>query len=125
MESKSKGKFTGNEGVFIPNALAKERTSRFHEKKIKQGHKPKTYVEAQFFGRNKIEELLKEFDKECVGLRFYFMVTEDKEFADQLVAVAVDENGVDLTETAIGLKDMPSPGKALVGGPTCPSVCNP
>lgn len=121
----SKRKFTGNEGAFITNDIAQKYTKRFHAKKAKEGHKPKSYVEAQLFGRKKLEALLTEFDKECVGIRFYFVVTDDKEYAEQLIAVAVDENGVDLTEIAIGPKDMPSPGKAVVGGPTCPAICNP
>lgn len=117
-------KFTGDEGKFISSSEAAPYTQRFRKKKDEENKKPKSYSEAQFFGNNKLKKLM---EKEgCVGLRFYFGVSTDKEFDDQLVVVAVDATGKDLTSTRIGLKDMPNgDDDALVGGPTCPHECNP
>lgn len=117
-------KFTGDEGNLISSSVAAEYTKRFREKKEKEGKKPKSFSEAQFFGNEKLKKLM---EKEgCVGLRIYFGVSKDKEFDDQVVLVAVDADGKDLTSTRIGLKDMPAGNDdALAGGPVCPHVCNP
>lgn len=117
-------KFTGEEGNFISATDATPHLLRFHERKVKAGNKPKTYTEAQFFGKNKLEKLMAK--EGCVGLRFYFCVNEDDSFEDGLTIVAVDANGKDLTSTRMGLKDMPeNDGDALAGGPVCPHTCNP
>ena len=118
-------KFTGQEGKFISSAKAAQFTSRFHEKKKKEGEEPGTYVEAQFYGNKQLEILMKK--EGCVGLRFYRGVSEDQELNDQIVVVAVDANGKDLTRTRIGLKDMPGgdDDDALAEGPKCPHDCNP
>lgn len=116
--------FTGEEGKFISATDASSHTKRFHEKKKKEGRELRTYTEAQFFGKNKLEKLLAK--KGCVGLRFYFGVNENDAFDDDLIIVAVDANGKDLTSSRIGLKDMPEEdGDALAAGPVCPHNCNP
>jgi hypothetical protein len=116
--------FTGEEGKFISSTEARSLTERFHKKKEKAGKAPKSYVEAQFFGN---KQLLKLMEKEgCVGLRFYFGASDAPEFDDQIIIVAVNAEGKDLTSTRIGLKDMPADeGDALSGGPVCPHTCNP
>lgn len=117
-------KFTGEEGTFISSSQASQYISRFHERKKREGSEVGTYVEAQFFGKNQLQKLMKKDD--CVGLRIYFGVSESKELTDQVVVVAVDANGKDLTRTRIGLKDMPTgDDDALAGGPCCPHACNP
>ncbi|TDB67839.1 hypothetical protein [Arundinibacter roseus] len=117
-------KFTGEEGKLISAKEATTIINRFHEKKKKEGSKPKTYTEAQFFGNKQLAKLMQK--EGCVGLRFYFGVSEDTEFSDHIVVVAVNEDGKDLTSTRIGLKDMPEDrGDALTGGPVCPHSCNP
>lgn len=114
---------TGEEGDFISSAQAAEFTARFNDKKRKEGLKPGTYVEAQFYGKQKLLKLMKKDG--CVGLRFYFGVSENQELADQVVVVAVNAEGRDLIRTRIGLKDMPAEEDALAGGPCCPHNCNP
>lgn len=117
-------KFTGEEGQFISSTDAAKLTSHFHTKKKKEGKPPKSYVEAQFFGNKQLKKLM---DKEgCVGLRFYFGASDVTDLDDQIVVVAVDADGKDLTQGRIGLKDMPTDeGDALAGGPVCPHTCNP
>ena len=118
-------KFTGQEGKFISSESAARLTGRFHEKKKKEGEKPGSYVEAQFYGNKQLQKLM---EKEgCVGLRFYRGVSEDQELNDQIVVVAVNADGKDLTHTRIGLKDMPGGEEddALADGPRCPHDCNP
>jgi hypothetical protein len=117
-------KFTGEEGTLISSSKAATFTKSFREKKEKEHKKPNTYTEAQFFGNSKLKKLMKK--EGCVGLRFYFGAFTATEFEDQLVVVAVDADGKDLTSTRIGLKDMPlGDDDALVGGPVCPHECNP
>ncbi len=125
MDAKEKKeKFSGKEGRFISLQEATKLTHRFHEKKKSHGLEAQTYTEAQFFGNEQLKRLMARED--CVGLRFFFGVTEDKEINDQLVIVAVDAQGKDLTKTRIGLKDMPDgDGDALTGGPCCPTNCTP
>ena len=118
-------KLTGQEGKFISSTKAAGFTSRFHEKMKRDGHQHGSYVEAQFYGKKQLQKLM---EKEgCVGLRFYRGLSEDKELNDQIVVVAVDANGKDLTRTRIGLKDMPvgDDDDALADGPCCPHNCNP
>ena len=116
-------KFTGQEGKFISSAEAARYTGRFHEKTQKEDQERGSYVEAQFYGKKQLQKLM---EKEgCVGLRFYMGVSEDKELNDQIVVVAVNADGKDLTRTRIGLKDMPGgdDDDALAEGPKCPHDC--
>lgn len=114
--------FSGKEGKFISSDEASKLTHRFHDKKNSTGHKIKSYTEAQFFGNEQLKKLMSRED--CVGLRFYFGMTDKKEINDELVIVAVNAEGRDLTRTRIGFKDMPDgDGDALTGGPCCPSNC--
>jgi hypothetical protein len=115
-------KFTGDEGKFVSAVTASKLTERYQKNQEENKKKPGTFTEAQFFGGNQLQKLLQKDG--CVGLRFYFAKTEDREISDQLVVVAVDADGKDLTSTRIGLKDMPG-GDALTGGPCCPHHCNP
>lgn len=116
--------FTGEEGKFISAKEASSHTNRFHQKKQKEGKKSKSYTEAQFFGKKNLEKLLSK--EGCVGLRFYFGVSDKDEFEDGLIIVAVNADGKDITSARIGLKDLPvDDGEALAGGPTCPHDCNP
>lgn len=118
-------KFTGQEGKFISSEKAAGLTKRFRDGKEKEGEKPGTYVEAQFYGNKQLERLMKK--EGCVGLRFYRAVSEDQDLNDQIVVVAVNADGKDLTRTRIGLKDMPGgdDDDALAEGPKCPHDCNP
>ena len=117
-------KFTGDEGKFVSAAAASKLAERYQTKQKEESKKAGTFTEAQFFGSKQLQKLMKKDG--CVGLRFYFAKTEDKEVSEQLVVVAVDANGKDLTSTRMGLKDMPVVGDdALTGGPCCPSHCTP
>ena len=117
-------KFTGDEGKFVSAVVASKLTERYQNNQEENKKKPGTFTEAQFFGSRQLQKLMKKDG--CVGLRFYFAKTEDKEVSDQLVVVAVDVDGKDLTSSRIGLKDMPAPDDdALTGGPCCPSHCTP
>ncbi|WP_373515998.1 hypothetical protein [Persicitalea sp.] len=117
-------KFTGEEGKFVSATSASKLTERYQNTQKENKQKSGTFTEAQFFGNKQLEKLMKK--EGCVGLRFYFAKTEAKEICDQLVVVAVDANGKDLTSARIGLKDMPAGGDdALTDGPCCPSHCTP
>ncbi len=117
-------RFTGEEGTFISSTKAAEFTGRFHEQKQKEGLEPGSYVEAQFYGNKQLQKLMEKDG--CVGLRFYRGTSEDKELNEQILVVAVNADGKDLTRTRVGLKDMPAgDDDALAGGPCCPHNCNP
>lgn len=117
-------KFTGDEGKFVSTAAASKLTERYQNTQKESKKKPGTFTEAQFFGSKQLQKLMKKDG--CVGLRFYFAKTDDVEVSDQLVVVAVDANGKDLTSSRIGLKDMPpDDDDALTNGPCCPSHCTP
>ncbi len=117
-------RLTGEEGTFISSAKAAEFTGRFHDQKKKEGLEPGSYVEAQFYGNKQLQKLMNKDG--CVGLRFYRGTSEDKELNEQIVVVAVNAEGKDLTRTRVGLKDMPvDDDDALAGGPCCPHECNP
>ena len=117
-------KFTGDEGKFVSATTASKLTERYQKTQQESKKKTGTFTEAQFFGNKQLQKLMAK--EGCVGLRFYFAKTEEKEVSDQLVVVAVDANGKDLTISRMGLKDMP-PGDddALTGGPCCPHHCTP
>ena len=117
-------KFTGEEGKFVTATDASKLTERYQSTQKEDKKKPGTFTEAQFFGNKQLQKLMKKDG--CVGLRFYFAKTEDQEICDQLVVVAVDADGKDLTSARIGLKDMPADGDdALTDGPCCPHHCTP
>lgn len=117
-------KFTGDEGKFVSAAAASKLTEHYQHTQKESKKKPGTFTEAQFFGSKQLQRLMKKDG--CVGLRFYFAKTEEKEISDQLVVVAVDASGKDLTSTRMGLKDMPvGDDDALTDGPCCPKFCQP
>lgn len=115
--------FTGDEGRFVSAAAASKLTERYQNTQKESKKKAGTFTEAQFFGSKQLQKLMKKDG--CVGLRFYFAKTEDKEISDQLVVVAVDANGKDLTSSRMGMKDMPADDDSLTDGPCCPHHCTP
>lgn len=121
--------FDPNAGEVIPASKIQELISRTHEVKAKRGLKKKEYVHSQFFGREKLEELLHNTGSECVGLRINF-VLEGENF-DQLGAViqAVDAKGnvlpIRKAHQNIGYRDGGDGGTGVYGGPKCPKTCLP
>ncbi|GHB59974.1 hypothetical protein [Persicitalea jodogahamensis] len=117
-------KFTGEEGKFVTATDASKLTERFQSTQREDKKKPGTFTEAQFFGNKQLQKLMQKDG--CVGLRFYFAKTDAKEISEQLVVVAVDADGRDITSSRIGLKDMPAgEDDALTDGPCCPHHCTP
>lgn len=133
--------FDGNEGEIISTSAADKIKGR-HQSRRKEltASVSDNYVEAEFFGIKKFNELMDKFKGVCVGFRVYHGVQwEDHsrsniEFTkdgsgkktSRLVIVPVDAYGRDLVDTNVmGLKDMPGGGGALANGPVCPRHCAP
>lgn len=127
--------FNGNEGEIILADTAKK-IKDVHQKRkdeIVRGGK-ENYVEAEFFGLNKFNELIKPFGDKCVGFRVYYGNTHENHKGKDIevtqegkgkrtarsVIVPVDKFGNDL-RPAIGPKD--AMGSALANGPLCPTTC--
>lgn len=143
-------KYKGDEGELISVKDAKSYTCEHVDcKDPKHGHH---FVEAEFFGLKKFNQLMEECGGEPVGFRVYYGISHEDhsgskpsvckkgdkgaEPTSRLIIVPVDKDGKELTgldtvrgnkkatDSGAGLKDMPpSPGKVLSRGPLCPSEC--
>lgn len=132
-------KYTGTEGKLISAREAKLLTSNHQgvkEQILKDG---KNYVEAEFFGLETFQRLIKGCGGDAVGFRVYYGTREENHDGDtpvvttggkgkttpRLIIVPVDANGTDLSGLVHvgGHKDMPSDGQVMVDGPICPRLC--
>lgn len=111
----TKPTFDGNEGSFIEVAKAKD----LHQKHLKHAEKQKIKdpTKAQFFGKTKLDVLLKKSGS--VGIRIYYGRLDDD--TPELILVAVDENGNDIVLDRTALKD--AGDDYLSNGPRCPYSC--
>ncbi len=133
MDSK---RFTGREGRLISASEAQELTIPHQKRERYFTDKGENYVKAEFFGIHTFNELIKLHGDNCVGFRVYYGLRDEEEDDDtktkkakkptpRLVLVPVDAEGKDIIRTAQlgGLKDMPTGGEAMTGGPLCPRQC--
>jgi hypothetical protein len=97
--------FTGDEGNIIYKEEAVALTALYRET-----HGSRFL--GQFFGKDKIKELIEDCGNEFVGIRIYNSQTDDGRQGFVLVGVKADEN--DLYER-----------KMLAQGPQCPNCCAP
>lgn len=142
MTQDPKEPYRGDVGDFIPNKRAEKITASFRRLKERSSAKD-TYTRAEFFGINRLNELLGRDD--CVGIRIYYGVGSGKDDngdpKPQLVLAAVDSNGKDIfvgsltrdsgynvkdandADDLTGMKDMPAGRDALANGVPCPQHC--
>ncbi len=111
-------KLTAKEALYRTEAHRKDEESR--------GNKPETYTEAEFFGLDVIEDLIKR-NPGCVGIRMYYGINAndpDGPNTRRLTLVAVDAKGKDVFNggSLRGLKD-DGDGDAVGDGYTCPRHC--
>lgn len=127
--------FDGYEGEIIPTDAAKK-IKDVHQNRKKEINEANTenYVEAEFFGLYKFQELIKPYGDNCVGFRVYYGNTYENHNGKNVevtgegkgkrtrraVIVPVDKFGNDL-RPAIGSKD--PGGSGMANGPLCPSTC--
>jgi hypothetical protein len=133
--------FDGNEGEMIYSSDAKN-IKKLHQSNKKEQLKSTThnYVEAEFFGMTKFNELMDRYKDKCVGFRVYYGARWEEHSkgnvkvtaegagkrTSRLIIVPVDAYGRDLSDiNVMGLKDMPGEPSGLAGGPLCPSKCAP
>ncbi len=86
-------KFNENDGEFILASQADELVEATNSAYKAAGVKTLDYTHSQFFGKNKLEELLKKAGDQCAGLKFGFTLEEGKLNEISLVIQAVDEDG--------------------------------
>ncbi len=133
--------FDGNEGEIILSSAA-EALKKGHQSRKKElmASLTENYIEAEFFGIKKFNQLMEQYKDTCVGFRVYYgsqwedhsksktqITAEGKgKKTSRLVIVPVDAYGRDLTSNNVmGLKDMAGGGAALANGPMCPRHCAP
>ncbi|MGV3557909.1 hypothetical protein [Larkinella arboricola] len=144
MTQDPKEPYRGDAGDFIRNRDAEMLTRNFRQfKEERQGSGKDTYTRAEFFGINRINELLGHDD--CVGIRIYYGLGRGKDDngdpKPQLVLTAVNSKGKDIflgsltrdsefrgketddIDDPTGLKDMPAGRDALANGVPCPQHC--
>ncbi|TGE29669.1 hypothetical protein [Hymenobacter metallicola] len=97
--------FTGDEGEIIYQSTAVPMTRAYRDEKG-------TTFKGQFFGKNKLKEVLDDAGSEYVGIRIYNALDESGNTCFVITAVKADEN--DLYEN-----------KLLANGPSCPPCCAP
>lgn len=98
--------FDGNEGSVIPLSTAEDMTQRYQEWPADS----KPVFNGQFFGKNKLKELIDDCGSEYVGIRIYNSIDDNDTPGFVIVGVKADQN--DMYEN-----------KILASGPNCPSCC--
>jgi hypothetical protein len=132
-------KYTGMEGQLISAREAKLFTTNHQKVKEQIVKDGKNYVEAEFFGLETFNRLLKGCNGKPVGFRVYYGLRDENHDGEdpiittdgkgkptpRLIIVPVDADGTELSglTTIGGHKDMPMDGEVLVNGPICPRRC--
>lgn len=134
MSTNVKKPFPPDAGDFIPQTKAEKLRESYceHEKKK---HKHDDFLQAYFFGKDKLMELLN-FRKDIVGLRIYYGVDLDGDGIEdkKMVIYAVDKEGKNILynlpkattaglATTDGTDSDEGEGMALDGGLPCPQSC--
>ncbi len=114
-------KFNENDGEFILSSRADELVKETKAAYKAEGVKTLDYTHSQFFGKNKLEELLRKGGDQCVGLKFGFTLDEGKLNEISLIIQAVDSEGNVLG----GAGEKSAGGNTLFAGPRCPRTCIP
>lgn len=95
--------------------------------KYNEHHPDKDEVKAEFFGRDVIEEILKQ--KDCVGIRIYYAYTENAEpgrlkLDKRLLLVGAREDGSNIWSIGSAGKDGAEGGGIVADdGKPCPPTC--
>ena len=115
-------KFKESDGEFIPSSQADELFRDTKDAYKAAGVKTLDYTHSQFFGREKLEELLHHTGDQCVGLKFGFTLDDGKLNELSLTVQAVDSKGNVLN---VLRGSNPAAGNTLYAGPRCPPTCIP
>ncbi|TGE16766.1 hypothetical protein [Hymenobacter elongatus] len=100
--------FDGNEGTIVTVTAAAAVTHNYNE--CPDDSKP--VFKGQFFGKNKLKDLIDDCGSEFIGIRIYNAMDANGEGGFVLVGVKADQN--DLYDNII-----------LADGPSCPPCCAP
>lgn len=98
--------FDGNEGSIVTETVAAGMTHNYRE----WPDDSKPVFNGQFFGKNKIKDLIDDCGSEFMGIRIYNAIDDNGAPGFVLVGVKADEN--DLTDKIM-----------LASGPACPTCC--
>ena len=106
----AKQNFKGTEGEFITEQQARKMTSVYRNSKY---HGELGGINAYFFGKDKIDQILKQ--KDVKGIRVYYGIEYDEtgKPVPQIVLIGTNADGRDITE-----------GLILDNGWPCPPFCN-
>ena len=116
--------FTVDAGEYASSSKAKELVEKTRDEKKSRGLKQDEYTQSQFFGRDKLEALLKNSGSDCVGLKISILLEGPELTEEGLLIQAVDKNG-NVLEPAAGAQLRGSGGAGVYGGPKCPKICLP
>lgn len=123
--------FNEEAGRFVSPKEAKTMKDTHRNAQLARGHKADEYTRSEFFGLNKIAELLKQ--PGCVGIRVHYANRWEDEngkpsdetkgrLKPRVLLTGVDARGRDLTLTG-GLKDGGDGGVTVGDGFPCPQHC--
>ncbi|WP_020607156.1 hypothetical protein [Spirosoma spitsbergense] len=127
--------FNENAGRFLTAKETKSLKETYRNCKLACGEKEEEYTRSEFFGLDRVNQLLKQ--PGCVGVRVHYANRwEDEDgkpaevgkgqFKPRVLLTGVDAKGRDLgAQSGMGgLKDDGDPGEMVVGdGWTCPKQC--
>lgn len=118
--------FSTDLGVYASSEKSKELVEKNKAEREKKGQKRKDHTQSQFFGRDKIEELLRNTGSACVGLKITLLL-EGEEEKEGLLIQAVDKDGkvLGIKLKAGEMRSLGGWGDGIYGGPKCPRTCLP
>lgn len=117
--------FTPDLGDFASDAKSKELLEESKKERKKKGLSLKDYTTSQFFGKDKIETLLRNSGDACVGVKISLLM--NSEGKEELLIQAVDKDGKVLPFGSFEKSQSVMGGGSygVYGGPMCPKICLP
>jgi hypothetical protein len=117
--------FSADLGRYATAEESKKMFENSKQERERRNQKNKDYTHSQFFGKEKLLQLLDRTGEDCVGLKIS-LVIEDGESNESLMVQAVDKNG-----KVLPVKEPTDKGGSgggvvsMYGGPRCPNTCVP
>lgn len=112
--------FTADAGEYSSPAKSKELIEKTEKEREKRGQKKADYIHSQFFGKEKLEELLRNTGPDCVGFKINLILEGAGADEEGVLIQAVDKEGKVLSPGADAEEK-----NGVYAGPKCPTVCIP
>lgn len=120
--------FSADAGEFISASDAAKLVEKSHKTKEEAGKKRNSYLHSQFFGKDKLLEVISRAGDDFAGIKISLLLEGGSLDDEGLLIQAVDKKGAVLGGNEGNKVKLPGNGGGgigLFGGPKCPRTCLP